>query len=112
MLATGMATPGYAQDGFVQQNGASLGYNVFDKVRVRLNISSQEVHILDRNNTEIALARGYIKEVLWPHDSKIRFQNGFPPVDNQVANFIDSHKLKIKSADDVKQVVDYYNTLP
>jgi hypothetical protein len=222
ILMAGIATPGCAQDGFVQQNGASLSYNVFDKdgktfvnpapdvagspfykddwrlgqlilndnrrydsVRVRLNLSSQEVHILDRNNTEIALARGYIKEILWPHYSETRFRNGFPPVDNQdatsfyavlsvgkrwllesirkviterkddlsgevsrgyttyeddyiydgktmlrvkenkafllaalsdkrdlVAGFIGSHKLKIKSADEVKQVVDYYNMLP
>jgi len=222
ILVAAIAGPGYAQDGFVQQTGASLGYNVFDKdgktfvnpapdvagspfykdewqlgqlvlddnrkydsVKVRLNLSSQEVHILDRNNTEIALAKGYIKEVLWLKGSRIRFQNGFPAVDNQdgysfyavlsegkrwllqsirkviterkddlsgeksreyvayeddyiydgktmlrvkkdkafllgalgdkkqlVADFIDSHKLKIKSADEVRQVVDYYNTLP
>ncbi len=222
ILAAGIAGAGYAQGGFVQSAGASIGYNVFDKdgktfvnpapdvtgspfykddwrlgqlilndnrkydsVRVRLNLSSQEVHILDRNNTEIALARGYIKEVLWPHYSETRFQNGFPPVDNQeatsfyavlsegkrwllqsirkviterkddlsgevsreyttyeddyiydgktmlrvkkdkafllaalndkkelVTSFIDSHKLKIKSAGEVKQVVDYYNMLP
>ena len=222
ILMAGIAIPGCAQDGFVRQNGATLGYNVFDKdgktfvnpapdvtgspfykdewqlgqlilsdnrkydsVRVRLNLSSGEVHILDRNNTEIALARGYIKEVLWPHYSETRFQNGFPAVDNQdaasfyavlsegkrwllqsirkviterkddlsgevsreyttyeddyiydgktmlrvkkdkafllaalsdkkdlVASFIGSHKLKIKSADEVRKVVDYYNMLP
>ena len=58
----------------------------YDSIRVRLNLSSQEVHILDKNNTEIALARGYIKEVVWLSDSKVRFVNGFPPVDNQDAN--------------------------
>ena len=31
ILMAGIATPGCAQDGFVQQNGASLSYNVFDK---------------------------------------------------------------------------------
>jgi hypothetical protein len=55
----------------------------YDSIKVRLNLSSQEVHILDRNNTEVALARGYIREVIWPYGSKIRFLNGFPAVDNQ-----------------------------
>src|ERR1700760_1783591 len=54
----------------------------YDSVRIRLNLSSQEVHILDKNDTEIALARGYIRKVLWV-DSKTCFQNGFPAVDNQ-----------------------------
>src|ERR1700744_877998 len=122
ILVSGMSAMAYSQDGFVQQNGVSLGYNVFDKdgrtfvnpapdvvgspfyndewrlgqlilndsrrydsVRIRLNLSSEEVHILDKNNTEIALARGYIKEVLWLQGSRSRFRNGFPPVDNQLA---------------------------
>jgi hypothetical protein len=111
-----------AQDGFVNENGAPLSYNVFDKngktfvnpapevngtpflkddwklatlttntnrrydsVKVRLNILSQEIHLLDRNNNELALAQGYIKEVLFSHD-KIHFQNGFPAVDEQDGN--------------------------
>lgn len=54
----------------------------YDNVRIRLNLLSEEVHILDPNNTEIALARGYIKEVVWLNDLR-RFQNGFPTIDNQ-----------------------------
>lgn len=60
----------------------------YDSIRVRLNLLSKEVHILDKNNTEIALAKGYIKEVVWldqaaGHSGKNRFQSGFPVVDEQ-----------------------------
>jgi hypothetical protein len=61
----------------------------YDTVKVRLNILSQEVHILDRNNTELALAQGYIKEVILPGvvpGEKLHFQNGFPAVDEQDGN--------------------------
>ena len=53
----------------------------FDSVKLRLNVSSQEVHILTNTNNEIALAKGYIKEIVWP--GRNRFQNGFPAIDNQ-----------------------------
>src|SRR5262249_11718902 len=36
----------------------------FDSVKVRLNIFSQEVHFMDRNNNEMALAKGYIKGLI------------------------------------------------
>lgn len=53
----------------------------FDSVKIRLNLLTQEVHILTNSNNEIALAKGYIKEILWP--GRNRFQSGFPAVDNQ-----------------------------
>jgi len=53
----------------------------FDSVKVRLNVYSQEVHFLDRNNNEMALAKGYIRSVTL--SGGIRFQNGYPPVDEQ-----------------------------
>lgn len=53
----------------------------FDSVRVRLNVYSQEVHFLDKNKSEMALAKGYIKTLLL--SSGLRFQSGFPPVDEQ-----------------------------
>jgi len=56
----------------------------FDSVKVRLNVYSQEVHFLDRNNNEMALAKGYIRSVLL--SGGLRFQNGFPSVDEQGAN--------------------------
>jgi hypothetical protein len=61
----------------------------YDTIKTRLNILTQEVHILDRNNTELALAKGYIKEVILPGagpGEKLHFQNGFPAVDEQDGN--------------------------
>ena len=61
----------------------------YDSVKVRLNLLSQEVHFLDRNNNEMALARGYIKEVIFPTPVtgvvSPHFQSGFPAVDQQDA---------------------------
>ena len=60
----------------------------YDTVKVRLNLLSQEVHFLDRNNNEMSLDRGYIKEVLLPgraSGEQLRFKNGFPAVDEQDA---------------------------
>lgn len=56
----------------------------FDSVKIRLNLLSQEVHILTNSNNEIALAKGYIREIVWP--GRNRFLNGFPAVDNQTAD--------------------------
>jgi hypothetical protein len=62
----------------------------FDTVKLRLDVFSQEVHFLDRNNNEMALAKGYIKEVLLPGDfpgaAPLHFRNGFPAVDGQDVN--------------------------
>ena len=60
----------------------------YDSIRVRLNLLSKEVHILDKNSVEIALAKGYIRQVVWLNPAsgglgKNRFQNGFPVVDEQ-----------------------------
>jgi hypothetical protein len=158
----------------------------FDSVRIRLNLLSQEVHVLDRGNNEIALARGYIKKIRWPNGvmGGTSFQIGFPAVDAQdagnfygvlsagklwllrsirkvivqhkddmsgevkkeyqtyedyyvfddkamqrvkkdksfllpllsqqkdkVDGFINDNKLKLRSIDEVKRVIDYYNSL-
>ena len=63
---------------------------IFDSVKIRINTLTQEVHVLDRNNNEMALAQGYIKEIRLPDaitgkPGGIIFQNGFPPVDEQDA---------------------------
>jgi hypothetical protein len=161
----------------------------YDSVKLRLNLQSGEVHLLDSNGKEIALAKGYIKEVYWPGKVRgipggTRFQNGFPTVDEQdaysyyevlskgkfwllhsirkvisqrkddlsgeirreyqtyeeyyvcdgktmqrvkkdkafilatlsdkrdsIEAFIEKNKLKLKSIDDIRQTIDYYNTL-
>jgi hypothetical protein len=58
----------------------------FDSVKVRLNLYSQEVHFLDRNNNEMALAKGYIKEILLA--GNIQYKSGYPAIDEQdVDNF-------------------------
>ncbi|HXB06163.1 MAG TPA: hypothetical protein VNW04_03585 [Puia sp.] len=61
----------------------------FDSIKIRLNLFSQEVHFLDRNNNEMSLAKGYIKEVFFPGNlpgtGGLRFQNGFPAIDEQDA---------------------------
>lgn len=161
---------------------------MYDSVKIRLDLQSGEVHVLDNNAKEIALARGYIKKVLLP--AKISglpgtlFQNGFPAIDEQdlysyyevlsegkfwllhsirkvisqqkddlsgdirkeyqtyenyyvydgktmqrvkkdktfvlallsdkrdkMETFIETNKLKLKSIDDVRRTIDYYNTL-
>src|ERR1700754_1340669 len=38
----------------------------FDSVKIRINVFSQEVHFLDRNKNEMALAKGCIKEIFLP----------------------------------------------
>jgi hypothetical protein len=64
----------------------------YDSVRIRLNLYSQEVHVLSRNNVEIALFKGYVKEVVLPPVGKpgtpgqMDFVNGFPAVDAQDEN--------------------------
>lgn len=63
----------------------------FDSVKMRLNLYSQEVHFLNKNNNEMALEKGYIKAVIFPNPitgapTGPKFQNGFPAVDEQDAN--------------------------
>jgi hypothetical protein len=60
----------------------------FDSVKVRLNLLSQEVHFMDKNNNEMALAKGYIKAIILPNPitgapTGPKFQNGFPAIDEQ-----------------------------
>ena len=68
---------------------ASLVINTnrrFDSVKVRINLYSQAVHFLDRNNNEMALAKGYIKEILFAGDigaPGARYKNGYPAADKQ-----------------------------
>lgn len=64
----------------------------YDSIKLRLNLQSGEVHVLDSSGKEIALAKGYIKEVLWPGRFRgipvgIRFQSGFPAIDEHDALF-------------------------
>lgn len=61
---------------------------VFDSVRLRLNLQTQQIHFLNKDNTEIALFRGYIKGVrFYAGQGKsldtAEFQTGFPAVDLQ-----------------------------
>jgi hypothetical protein len=63
----------------------------FDSVKIRINVLTQEVHVLDKNKNEMALAQGYIREIQLPDaitgkPDGIIFQNGFPPVDEQNTN--------------------------
>lgn len=63
----------------------------FDSVKIRINLLSQEVHVLDKNNNEMALAQGYIKEIQLPDlitgkPGGIIYQSGFPPIDEQNVN--------------------------
>ncbi len=161
----------------------------YDSIRLRLNLLSGEVHMLDSGKREMALARGYIKEIIWPArlagiPDGIRFQSGFPAIDAQdpfsyyevlsegkfwllhsirkvisqqkdnlsgeirkeyrtyedyyvydgktmqrarkdkafilaalsdkrdrIGAFIETNKLKMKSIDDIKRTIDFYNTL-
>jgi hypothetical protein len=60
----------------------------FDSVKVRLNLFSQEVHFMDKNKNEMALAKGYIKAIILPNPvtgapTGPKFQNGFPAIDEQ-----------------------------
>jgi hypothetical protein len=162
----------------------------FDSVKIRLNLMTQEVHFINRDNIEIALFRGYIGSIRFYDSSKIpggagEFRSGFPAIDNQdesnfyevlckgkiwlleslrkiisqeknefsgeikkefvsyedyylfngtsmsrlkkersflvgqfpgqqdkIASFIDANHLKLKTIDEIRRVVDYYNSLP
>jgi hypothetical protein len=80
-------TPFYAVDWKIGALIANSNYR-FDSVKVRLNLFSQEVHFMDRNNNEMALAKGYIKAVILPNPltgapTGPKFQNGFPAIDEQ-----------------------------
>jgi hypothetical protein len=63
----------------------------YDSVRIRFNLYSQEVHFLNSSNQELALDKGYVREIVLP-DGKtgagggMDFQNGFPAIDEQDIN--------------------------
>lgn len=182
-------SPFYADDWRLGALVATDNYR-YDSVKLRLNLQSEEVHVLDTNRHELALAKGYIKEVVLPGRSAgkaggVRFRCGYPAIDaldrytfyevvsegkcsllhsirkvisqrkddlsgevtkeyqayeeyylfdgttmqrvkkdkafilaalnskrDQIEAFMDANKLKAKSADDIKRIIDYYNTLP
>ena len=63
----------------------------YDSVKIRLNLYSQQVHFLNGSNQELALDKGYIKEILLPVGKpgasvRMDFQNGFPAIDEQDVN--------------------------
>ncbi|HLI93567.1 MAG TPA: hypothetical protein VKU83_08160 [Puia sp.] len=182
-------SPFYADDWRLGTLVAMDNYR-YDSVKLRLNLQSEEVHVLDTNRNEIALAKGYIKEVVLPGKFNgkaggARFKCGFPAIDaldkytfyevvsegkcsllhsirkvisqqkddlsgevtkeyqlydeyyvydgqrmqrvkkdkafilaalngkrDQIEAFMDANKLKARSVDDIKRIIDYYNTLP
>jgi hypothetical protein len=159
-------------------------------VKLRLNLQTQEIHFLSKNNSEMACPAGMIKEVRFHSaaaDGKgaTEFQSGFPPVDHnsttdfyqvlskgkstllrslkksisvqkdqlsgevkkefvlyeeyyllhqdilkrlkrdrsfiiamladkkdKIEDFVRDKKLKYKSFDEIRQIIDYYNSLP
>lgn len=161
----------------------------YDSVKVRLNLQSAQVNVLDSSQHEIALAKGYIKEVILPGKLKgitgaTLFKCGFPAIDaldrysfyevisegkcsllhsirkvilerkdvlggeitkeyqlyeeyyiydgttmqrvkknktfilaalhskrDSIEAYIEANKLKLKSIDEVKRIIDYYNSL-
>jgi hypothetical protein len=58
-------------------------------IKTRLNLQSQELHFMDKNNIEMAVPAGLVKDIRFldpaGSDKKItaEFQCGFPPVDKQ-----------------------------
>ena len=68
----------------------------YDGIRLRLNLYSGEVHVMDSVRKEIALEKGYVKEILLPVSpvkmagltGTIRFQCGFPSVDTHDGAFL------------------------
>jgi hypothetical protein len=77
------------------QEGWQLGSVVlpdnrrFDSVRIRLNLETQQVHFLNKDNKEIALFKGYIKIVVFYNGvpgeplGAAEYASGFPAIDQQ-----------------------------
>jgi hypothetical protein len=67
----------------------STGY---DHIRIRLNLQTQEVHFLNKNNTEMALPKGFVIGIILQDSQAVggpaayTFQAGFPSIDNQDRN--------------------------
>jgi len=163
---------------------------VVANIKTRLNLQSQELHFMDKNNVEMAVPGGLVKNVRFlesPGSDKVvaEFQSGFPPVDKQdehsfyqvlssgkaglllfrqktlvtqkndlsgevkkeftayeslylsrngglgkikkdkedvlnaladkkeiIEAFVNSHRLKYRSMDDIRKIMDYYNSIP
>jgi hypothetical protein len=163
----------------------------YDSVKLRFNLQTQEFHFLNKDSVEIAIFKGYVKEVRFYDGipgmtgANAEFQAGFPAIDEQdgnsfylvlckgkisllkcmrkvlsrgdnlfnggevkreyishedyyswdgkvmqkikkdksallslladqqtkVGDFINSNHLKLKSVDEVRRVIDYYNSL-
>lgn len=65
----------------------------YDSVKLRLNLYSGEVHFMDSARKELALEKGYVKEILLPGKlgsliGAARFQCGFPSVDALDGTFL------------------------
>jgi hypothetical protein len=65
----------------------------YDSVKLRLNLYSGEVHVMDSVRKEMALEKGYVKEILLPGKlggmiGAARFQCGFPSVDALDGTFL------------------------
>jgi hypothetical protein len=64
----------------------SIGY---DHIRLRLNLQTQVVHFLGKNNVEMVLPKGFVREVVLidstapDSPSTYIFRDGFPAIDNQ-----------------------------
>src|SRR5580704_2398748 len=64
----------------------------FDSVKLRFNLQTQEFHYLNKDSVEIALFKGYIKDVLFYDGipgmtgANAEFQAGFPAIDEQDVN--------------------------
>jgi hypothetical protein len=158
-------------------------------IKTRLNLQSQELHFMDKNNAEMAVPGGLIKNIRFldfPGSDKVaaEFQTGYPPVDKQdehsfyqvlssgkiglllfrqkvivtekndlsgevkkefvsyetlyllrkgalerikkdksdilnaladkrdmIEEFVKTHKLKYRSFDEIREIVDYYNSI-
>ena len=56
-----------------------------DSVSVRINVLTQQVHVLDPHGNELELEKGYVTEILAgaPGSTSARYKTGFPAVDFQ-----------------------------
>jgi hypothetical protein len=64
----------------------------YANIRLRLNLVTQEVHFLNKNNVEMSLPKGFIIALVLRDSatggvlSTYTFRCGFPPIDNQDRN--------------------------
>src|SRR5579863_2859728 len=65
----------------------------YDNVKLRINLYSGEVHFMDSIRKEMALEKGYVKEIILPGRNgtmtgAARFQCGFPAIDGLDGAFL------------------------